>query len=278
MMAVHLYLIAVLVAVRLFVVFRDTPVPGRLALSTCGAQLLSLCVLEPNLAAGLIFAAIVCLNGLAYALEKRLAGQRELVYGRRLGMLAVSALVLTGLCIDPLNASFGPVARALVRAAGACSQLLDSLTTRHLLMLETVTIGALLAVGEAHLGVRFVIQVLRLKPGEVSTAASAAAEPEHAELSSGATVDHGVTGAAHDETEYNRGRTIGVLERLIAFGLLLESAYGALGLLIAAKGLARFRQLGDRGFAEYFLIGTLLSLTLAGVAAAGTRLLLRLLT
>jgi hypothetical protein len=34
-------------------------------------------------------------------------------------------------------------------------------------------------------------------------------------------------------------------------------------LVIAAKTLARFRQLDDRHFAEYYLVGTLASVTLA---------------
>jgi hypothetical protein len=60
-----------------------------------------------------------------------------------------------------------------------------------------------------------------------------------------------------------RGRTIGVLERAITLTLLLLGQFGALGLVIAAKSIARFKALEDRDFAEYFLIGTLASLLLA---------------
>jgi len=72
-----------------------------------------------------------------------------------------------------------------------------------------------------------------------------------------------------------RGRTIGSLERAIALTLVLLGQYGALGLLVAAKSVARFKALEDREFAEYFLIGTLASLLLALAGGLGLQALLR---
>jgi hypothetical protein len=60
-----------------------------------------------------------------------------------------------------------------------------------------------------------------------------------------------------------RGRTIGALERALAMTLVVLGQFGALGLVVAAKSLARFKALEDRDFAEYFLIGTLASVLLA---------------
>jgi len=71
-----------------------------------------------------------------------------------------------------------------------------------------------------------------------------------------------------------RGRTVGALERALALTLVLLGQYAAVGWIIAAKSLARFKALEDREFAEYFLIGTLASLLLALLAGIGTRLLL----
>ena len=66
-----------------------------------------------------------------------------------------------------------------------------------------------------------------------------------------------------------RGRAIGFLERALALTLVLVGEFGALGLIVAAKSLARFKALEDREFAEYFLIGTLASFILAlGVGVA----------
>ena len=72
-----------------------------------------------------------------------------------------------------------------------------------------------------------------------------------------------------------RGRTIGALERALALTLVLLGEYAAIGWIIAAKSLARFKALEDREFAEYFLIGTLASFLLALVAGIGMRILLR---
>ena len=71
-----------------------------------------------------------------------------------------------------------------------------------------------------------------------------------------------------------RGRTIGALERALAFTMILLGQYSAVGWIIAAKSLARFKALEDREFAEYFLIGTLASFLLAVLAGVGVRILL----
>jgi hypothetical protein len=75
--------------------------------------------------------------------------------------------------------------------------------------------------------------------------------------------------------EIARGRTIGSLERAIALTLVLLGQYAALGLIVAAKSVARFKALEDREFAEYFLIGTLASLLLALAGGLGLEALLR---
>jgi hypothetical protein len=64
----------------------------------------------------------------------------------------------------------------------------------------------------------------------------------------------------------NAGLYLGWLERgllVIAFGM---GSFAAVGLIIGAKSVARFPEFRSRAFAEYFLIGTLLSVS---IAAAG---------
>ncbi|XOZ33607.1 hypothetical protein ACMDCT_15595 [Halomonadaceae bacterium KBTZ08] len=64
-----------------------------------------------------------------------------------------------------------------------------------------------------------------------------------------------------DDREYNAGRVIGMLERwLIYLVVVFAQNYNVIALILAAKGFARFRQLEEREFAEYVLIGTLASL------------------
>ena len=76
------------------------------------------------------------------------------------------------------------------------------------------------------------------------------------------------------EIAISRGRTIGALERALALTLVLLGEDAAIGWIIAAKSLARFKALEDREFAEYFLIGTLASFLLALLAGIGMRILL----
>jgi hypothetical protein len=63
------------------------------------------------------------------------------------------------------------------------------------------------------------------------------------------------------------GATIGALERLLIVVFVLVGAEAAVGFVIAAKTIARFKQLDDRGFAEYYLLGTLASVSVAILSA-----------
>ncbi len=63
------------------------------------------------------------------------------------------------------------------------------------------------------------------------------------------------------------GATIGALERLLIVAFVLVNAEAAVGFVIAAKTIARFKQLDDRGFAEYYLLGTLASVSVAFLSA-----------
>ncbi|MEO8293914.1 MAG: hypothetical protein ABI613_00270 [Gemmatimonadota bacterium] len=73
--------------------------------------------------------------------------------------------------------------------------------------------------------------------------------------------------------EFNRGRLIGYLERLLIMAIIMAGQYAALGVLVAAKGLIRSHELERLDFAEYFLIGTLASITVAFFVGLGLRAL-----
>lgn len=76
-----------------------------------------------------------------------------------------------------------------------------------------------------------------------------------------------------DTREYNAGRVIGILERWLMFAVLVVSQnYNVIAIIIAAKGFARFRDMDNREFAEYVLIGTLASTLLTIVIAQGVML------
>jgi hypothetical protein len=70
------------------------------------------------------------------------------------------------------------------------------------------------------------------------------------------------------------GATIGGIERLLVVVLILGRAEVAIGLVVAAKTLARFKQLDERHFAERYLVGTLASITIAVASAMLARYVL----
>lgn len=68
----------------------------------------------------------------------------------------------------------------------------------------------------------------------------------------------------------NGGRLIGQLERALIFLLVMIGQPGGIGFLVAAKSILRFEEAKNRELAEYVLIGTLLSFSLAIAISAGT--------
>lgn len=59
------------------------------------------------------------------------------------------------------------------------------------------------------------------------------------------------------------GNLIGIFERILVFTFVLTNQYAAISIIFAAKSIARFTELNDRDFAEYYLLGTFTSITLA---------------
>jgi hypothetical protein len=92
--------------------------------------------------------------------------------------------------------------------------------------------------------------------------ATAEAAPEPAPVAVASMEDVRSTGSSF-ASPARIGATIGVLERLLIVGFVLTNATAAIGFVVGAKTLARFKQLDDRDFAEYYLLGTLASVAIA---------------
>lgn len=63
------------------------------------------------------------------------------------------------------------------------------------------------------------------------------------------------------------GSVIGKLERILTVILVLCNEIGAIGFVLTAKSLARYKQLDNQSFAEKYLVGTLSSTAIAIIAA-----------
>jgi len=71
------------------------------------------------------------------------------------------------------------------------------------------------------------------------------------------------------------GARIGYLERIFVLTLVILGQYGAIALVFTAKSIARFNELKEREFAEYYLIGTLASILISLLIGVLARSLLR---
>jgi len=67
-------------------------------------------------------------------------------------------------------------------------------------------------------------------------------------------------GSKEETPRNNAGAMIGTIERYIMIILLSLGQFGALALVMAAKSISRYEMLKDKDFAEYYLLGTLLSI------------------
>jgi hypothetical protein len=78
--------------------------------------------------------------------------------------------------------------------------------------------------------------------------------------------------AANSAGSESGGEWIGVLERIITLTFVLTGAYTAVAFALTAKSIARFKELDDRTFAEYYLLGTSTSVAVALITGALVRL------
>jgi hypothetical protein len=99
--------------------------------------------------------------------------------------------------------------------------------------------------------------------------------PSHVAISN--LPDGSIPESTLDVNEYNRGRIIGDIERLMLMAFVALHAYEALAFLLTAKGFLRSKDLEQIDFAEYFLVGTLISSMVAIAAGLGVQMVLKLL-
>jgi hypothetical protein len=67
----------------------------------------------------------------------------------------------------------------------------------------------------------------------------------------------------NDEGPEGAGNLIGMLERWMIIGLVCVGQWGAVGLVLTAKSIARFKRMDEQAFAEIYLVGTMTSVLIA---------------
>ncbi len=233
---------------RLVCLFRDEASPGRLWFGKTMVELAALLILYgSSLAWWGAAATVIVLNFLGHRLERR--RDRKDFSRLLLGMAGLAAWSVwfsprMGLAFRPELAAWA----AQVESWTTFTALLRGLGDARM---QLMLFGLLLSANEANLVIRAVFDRLDLKPRPRADALTV------------------------DEGEFNRGRVIGMLERLLLYSFVLQAQYGAIGFVLAAKAFTRSKALDDRAFAEYVLIGTLLSAGLALLTGGAVKWLLQ---
>ncbi len=234
---------------RLFVLFKDDVVTARpwVIKTLVELAVLLACYRLSGVGCGIAIV-VVAANFIGWRWETHARRRKNL--GRLLiGMgelLGLSFFFAPGLSVslrEGLNDMVG-----YLRDFSALAPLADISDAKFQLELA----GLLLAGNEANLVIRAVFDLLELKPRALPSGKGE--------------IDVG---------EFNRGRVIGLLERVLLYWFILHGQFGAIGFILAAKAFTRFKALDDRAFAEYVLIGTLLSACLAMLSGGVVQWLMR---
>lgn len=78
----------------------------------------------------------------------------------------------------------------------------------------------------------------------------------------------------NNEEKENAGEWIGILERAITLTFVLTNSYTAIAFALTAKSIARFKELENKDFSEYYLLGTSASVLIAVITGEIVKLIL----
>jgi hypothetical protein len=229
---------------RLYPLYKDTPLTYNRLTMIILVQLFFLIALEINLTLFLLFAILVLLNVLEFFIEKKSSPLNRIRFMFFVLLFIISLIFSLGTCLD-FNYGILFLLQDLFKDFNPAINL----KTPGLNFVIIIT-GLLFLLNESNFLIRLIFELTGKIPVKKEST-----EP--------------------DQSELNAGRVIGILERLIIFFFVTIGQFAAVGFVIATKGIVRYKELEDRNFAEYVLIGTLLSSLIAIIAGfAVARLLI----
>lgn len=249
------FLLNVILLSRLSFTFVDSPISRGRAAVMGAIVLVGLLVYRIDLAWAVLAGLLLLAQALFPVLEKR-SGKTYLT--RLLAALA-QVLVLSVFASPRLGLAFQPALSGWLGSLAEYSVLLPASGGTDWLRVNVILLGLLLVTNEANLLIRYFFLVTRLSP----------------RTEVGGKGGKGGKKTRIDMRALNAGRIIGILERLLIYILVLEAQFAAIGFILAAKSFTRYKELEKRAFAEYVLVGTLLSALLATLTAAAVGLYLK---
>lgn len=228
---------------RLIFLFRDEPVSKSGFLLMLFFQISGLIVLKMNFWILLVILVFLLIDFGQYLIENKI-GKTELV---RLSSLFISVIILSLIFVFTTKIEFHPFISDVYQKYSSFS-FFYLLSKTGFQKLNILFIGLFLVTNEVNNFIRFLLKNINQTPIKKDS--------------------NNNEQDIIDIKEFNAGRIIGILERILVYFFVLETQYTALGFILAAKSFARYKKITEnQEFAEYVLIGTLLSIVLAFLVA-----------
>jgi len=222
------YLLNALLLPRLFLFFRDKPVSLIKIILLSIVNLLSFFIFSFNVAL-LLFASFILITNVGFYLAENNTKDLNLIRFLSFLWLVILSGFFTG---DQLSLKFNFEIVSYLTFICKSFSFLNIFRNIAIATVLKILAGGLILINEINFAIRFLFKALDLVP-----------QKNH----------------QPDEKEYNTGRVIGLLERMLIYFFALSNQYTGIGFIIAAKGIIRFKGLDDKSFSEYVLIGTFLS-------------------
>jgi hypothetical protein len=262
------FFINVVLLSRLILLFEDHPQRVRTLVKMVLIQACGLAVFALHGVTALLLASVIVINGLCGFLEHKFTKRWD-----ALRILSLFALLLVAnvFFAPAVHLQFNTTLVEKMRAATQYLLFLNPVTDGDMLKFGMLLAGWLFVLNEANIIIRAVLTWVRIGP-PAQLHDDTTPPPDKGPklvLPDGVTVE-----SADGKKELNTGRIIGLLERTIIYVLVLLNQFTAIAFVLTAKSFARYKALDDREFAEYVLVGTLLSSAVAIFAGMTIRWLL----
>ncbi|MBL1215675.1 MAG: hypothetical protein HND52_20075 [Ignavibacteriae bacterium] len=230
------YTISVVFISRLIFLFRDEALSIKDAVIKAVIMIIPLLVFTINLHLILfLIAALIIITGFYFIELKKRAAVLNVSRVIELLLILIAANILFS---SSFEITFNENVIASIKGFKKYFRIMEFISIENMEYFWIMFSGVLFVMNELNIVIRILFELFGL-------------------ISNGS--DEQVT----DKNELKAGRIIGILERVIIFILVIANQYGAMGLVIAAKAFARFKAMDEKNFAEYVLIGTLLSALLS---------------
>lgn len=225
---------------RLWLTFKDEGAELKTIVKMSLVPLLSLIFVETGLLWFLVLSTLLMSPLVMYLTERNSAN----IYRKR-GLTLLLHVAALGL-IFGFTSQTGLNGRAL-------DLILDNslFSAGEIITGQILLFGGLLVMNEMNIVLRYLMYKLNLAP-----------------------IGRKKTQSNVTDDQYNTGRVIGMLERIFIYSFAISGQFAAIGFILTAKGVVRYHEFEDRAFAEYVLIGTLLSALLAMAIALAVKIVI----